>query len=125
MTNEEAKKFAYDSYVTAFDIGNEHLIDQYFSPDLEMYNHSVNRNYNLQQIKLGSAEFQKKYLELKSVIKDVIAEGNRIAFRVEHNAFFVPDDEYVNMDVMNLYELEDGKVKAWRVWFTHDAREVG
>lgn len=38
-------------------------------------------------------------------------EGNRIAFRAEQHDFFVPDDEYVNMNVMNLYTLVDDKVK--------------
>ncbi len=31
------------------------------------------------------------------------------------------DDEYVNMDIMNLYKLIDGKVKKWRLWFSQDA----
>lgn len=49
-----------------------------------------------------------KYRDLKSEIKDIIVENNHIAFRVEQHAFFVPDDEYVNMDVINLYKLIDG-----------------
>lgn len=121
MTNEEARKFAYDSFVTAFEAGNEDIIDKYFTSDLEFYNHSVARNYSLQQIKLSVLEVHKKYHNLKSEVKDVIVEGNRIAFRVEQHAFFVPDDEYVTMDVMNLYTLVDGKVKEWRLWFTQDA----
>lgn len=120
MTNEEAKKFAFDSFVTAFEAGNEHIIDRYFTSDLEMYNHSVARHYSLQQIKLSVLEVHKKYQDLKSEVKDVIVEGNCIAFRVEQHAFFVPDDEYVNMDVMNLYKLTDGKVKEWRLWFSQD-----
>jgi hypothetical protein len=121
MTNEEARKFALDSFVTAYEAGNEHIIDRYFASDLEMYNHSVCRSYSLHQIKLSVLEVHKKYRDLKSEVKDVIVEGNRIAFRVEQHAFFVPDDEYVNMDVMNLYTLVDGKVKDWRLWFTQDA----
>ncbi len=120
MTNDEAKKFAFDSYVTAFEAGNEYLINQYFTDDVEMFNHSVTRTFNLQQIKLGVQEFHKKYRDLKSVIKDVIVEGDCIAFRVEHHAYFVPDDEYVNMDVMNLYKLVNGKVSVWKLWFTQD-----
>ena len=120
MTNEEAKKFAFDSFVNAFEAGNEHLIDRYFSSDLEFYNHSVARSYSLEQIKLSVLEVHKKYRDLKSAVKDVIVEGDRIAFRVEQHAFFVPDDEYVNMDVMNLYTLVEGKVKEWRLWFTQD-----
>jgi len=120
MTNEEARKFALDSFVTAFEAGNEHIIDQYFADDLKMYNYSVSRSYSLHQIKLSVLEVHKKYQDLKSAIKDVIVEGDRIAFRVEQHAFFVPDDEYVNMDVMNLYMLVDGKVKEWRLWFNQD-----
>lgn len=118
MTNEEARKFAFDSYVTAFEAGNEHMIDQYFAADLELYNHSVVKNYSLHQIKLSVLEFHKKYRDLKSEVKDVIVEGNRIAFRVEHHALFVPDDEYVSMAVMNLYKFTGGKVKEWRLWFS-------
>lgn len=121
MTTEEAQKFVFDSFVTAFESGNEHLIDQYFDADLEFYNHSVARNYSLQQIKSSALKVHKKYLDLKSELKDVIVQDNRIAFRVEQHAFFVPDDEYVNMDVMSLYKLVDGKVKEWRLWFSQDA----
>lgn len=121
MTNEEARKFAFDSFVTAFEAGNEHMIDQYFAADLEFCNHSVAKNFSLHQIKLSVLEVHKKYRDLKSEVNDVIVEGNHIAFRVEQHAFFVPDDEYVNMDVMNLYKLVDGKVKEWRLWFSQDA----
>ena len=118
MTNIDARKFAFDSFVTAFEAGNEQMIDQYFAADLEFRNHSVAKNYSLDQIKMSVLEVHKKYRDLKSDVKDVIVEGNRIAFRVEQHAFFVPDDEYVNMDVMNLYKLVDGKVKEWRLWFS-------
>tara|TARA_R110000868_G_scaffold318028_1_gene578816 strand:- start:27482 stop:27865 length:384 start_codon:yes stop_codon:yes gene_type:complete len=120
MTHEEARKFAFDSFVTAFEAGNEDTIEHYFTSDLEFYNHSVARSYSLQQIKLSVLEVHKKYRDLKSEVKDVIVEDNRIAFRVAQHAFFVPDDEYVNMDVMNLYTLVDGKVSEWRLWFSQD-----
>lgn len=120
MTNDEARTFVFDSFVTAFEAGNEHMIDQYFASDLECRNHSIAKNYSLEQIKFSVLQVHKKYKELKSVIKDVIAEGNRIAFRVEQHAFFVPDDKYVNMDVMNVYDVVDGKVKGWRLWFHQD-----
>ena len=86
--------------------------------DLKFRNHSVAKDYSLDQIKLSVLEVHKKYQDLKSEVKDVIVEGNRIAFRVEQHAFFVPDDEYVNMDVMNLYRLIDGRVIEWRLWFS-------
>lgn len=118
MTNEEALRFAYDSYVTAFEVGNEHLIDDYFDEDLELCNHSVAKNYQMQAIKSGALEFYKKYRDLKSEIKDVIVQENRIAFRVEHQAFFVPDSKQVNIAVMNLYKIEHAKVKEWQLWFS-------
>jgi len=121
MTNEDAIKFAFDSYVRAFEAGNEHMIDQYFATDLELRNHSVARNYNLHEIKSSVLKVHQKYQNLKSVVKDVIVEGNRIAFRAEQHAFFVPDNEYVNMNVMNLYTLVDGKVKEWQLWFNQNA----
>lgn len=121
MTNEEARKFAFDSFVMAFEAGNEKMIDQYFAADLEFRNHSVAKNYSLEQIKMSVLEVHKKYQDLKSEIKDVIVQGDRLAFRVEQHAFFVPDDEQVNMDVMNLYKLVDGKVTEWRLWFSQDA----
>jgi limonene-1,2-epoxide hydrolase len=120
MTNEEARKFVYDSFVTAFAAGNESMIDDYFAADLEFRNHSIAQTYSLNQIKVSVLEVHKKYQNLKSEVKDVIVEYNRIAFRVEQHALFVPDDEYVNMDVMNLYKLTDGKVKEWRLWFYQD-----
>lgn len=118
MTNEEARKFAFDSYVTAFEAGNEHMIDQYFSANLKFCNHSVAKHYSLYQIKLSVLEFHKKYRDLTSEIKDLIVQDDRIAFRVEHSALFVPDDEYVRMAIMNLYKITNGKVNEWRLWFS-------
>ena len=66
----------------------------------------------------------KKYQNLKSDIKDVIVEGNRIAFRAKQHAFFVPDDKQVNMDVMNVYTLVDGRVKEWQLWFKQEVDSV-
>ena len=121
MTNEEAKDFAFTSFVTAFEAGNEIMIEQYFAADLELCNHSVAKNFNLNQIKTSVLEVHKKYRDLSSKIKDIIVEGNCIAFRVEQSAFYVPDEEYVTMDVMNLYKLANGKVKEWRLWFSQSA----
>lgn len=121
MTHAEARKFAYDSFVIAFEAGNESIIDQYFTSDLEFYNHSVARSYPLQQIKLSVLEVHKKYRHLKSEITDVVVEDDRIAFCVEQHAFFVPDNQYVTMAVMNLYKLVNGKVKEWKLWFTQNA----
>jgi limonene-1,2-epoxide hydrolase len=124
MTNIEARKFAVDSFITAFEAGNEQMIDQYFASDLKFRNHSVAKNYSLDQIKMSVLEVHKKYRDLKTEVKDVVVEGNRIAFRVEYQAFFVPDDEHVNMDVMNLYTLADSKVKEWRLWFVQRAADI-
>ncbi len=62
---------------------------------------------------------QKIFKDLKSEIKDVIAEDDRIAFRVEQNALFFkhnPEGEQIKLDAMNLYKLENGKVKEWQIW---------
>ncbi|OGT60226.1 MAG: hypothetical protein A3E85_01740 [Gammaproteobacteria bacterium RIFCSPHIGHO2_12_FULL_45_12] len=62
---------------------------------------------------------QKIFKDLKSEIKDVIADEDRIAFRVEQNAIFYkhnPDGIQVKLDAMNLYKLESGKVKEWQIW---------
>jgi hypothetical protein len=121
MTNEEATKFAFNSYVRAFEAGNEHMIAQYFAADLAFRNHSIAKSFNLDEIKTSVLKVHQKYQNLKSAIKDVMVEDNRIAFCAEQHAFFVPDDGYVNMDIMNLYTLDDGKVKEWRLWFTQHA----
>ncbi len=121
MTNEEAIKFAFNSYVRAFEAGNEHMIDQYFAADLAFRNHSVAKNFSLNEIKSSVLKVHQKYRNLKSVVKDVMVEGDRIAFRAEQHAFFAPDDRCMNMDVMNLYTIVNGKVKEWRLWFTQNA----
>jgi hypothetical protein len=62
---------------------------------------------------------QKIFKDLKSEIKDVIADEDRIAFRVEQNAIFYkhnPDGIQIKLDAMNLYKLESGKVKKWQIW---------
>jgi hypothetical protein len=116
MTNNDAHKFAFDSFVTAFTRGNEHMIDQYFDSDLILFNHSVSKQFDLNGLKSRLPNIHKKYQDLKSEIKDVIVENNRIAFHVRQNAFSVTDNKYFTADVMNLYKLSDGKVKEWQIW---------
>lgn len=116
MTNDDANKFAFDSFVTAFLPGNEHMIDQYFDSDLILYNHSVSKKFDLNNLKLRLPNIHKKYRDIKSEIKDVIVENDRIAFYVKQNVFSVPDNKHITLDVMSLYKLSNGKVKEWQIW---------
>lgn len=124
MCNEElfdgfAHKFAYDSFVTAFEPGNEQMLDKYFSSDLIMFNHTMSKQLDLNDLKSRLPVIHNIFKDLKSEIKDVTTEEDRIAFRVEQNAIFtkhVPDGVQVKLDVMNLYKLESGKVKEWQIW---------
>lgn len=114
-----AHKFAFDSFVTAFERGNEHLLDKYFASDLIMFNHAMAKQLDLNDLKSRLPHLQKIFKNLKSEIKDVIADDNRIAFRVEQNAMFYKDKPagaQVKLDVMNLYKLENGEVKEWQIW---------
>ena len=114
-----AHKFVFDSFVTAFAPGNEQMLDQYFASDLIMFNHAMSKQLDLNDLKSRLPNLQKILKDLKSEIKDVIADENRIAFRVEQNAMFFkhrPEGEQVKLDVMNLYKLESGKVKEWQIW---------
>ena len=73
----------------------------------------------LMTLKSRLPNLQKIFKDLKSEIKDVIADEDRIAFRVEQNAIFYehnPDGIQVKLDAMNLYKLESGKVKEWQIW---------
>ena len=117
MTHNDANQFAFDSFVTAFSPGNEQMLDQYFASDLIMFNHSVSKQFDLNDLKSRLSNIHKKYKDLKSEVKDVIAGEDRIAFRVEQNAMYTPDGIQVRLDAMNLYKLESGKVKEWRIWF--------
>ena len=125
MTNIDANKFAFDSFVTAFAPGNEHLIDHYFDSALILFNHSVSKQYNLNDLKSRLPNIHKKYQNLNSELKDVIVENNRIAFHVKQHVFSVSENKHVTLDIMNLYTLSDGKVKEWRMWenYNHDKRE--
>ena len=114
-----AHKFAFDSFVTAFAPGNELMLDNYFASDLIMFNHAMSKQLDLNDLKSRLPNLQKIFKDLKSEIKDVIADEDRIAFRVEQNAMFYkhrPDGVQVKLDVMNLYKLETGKVKEWQIW---------
>lgn len=114
-----AHKFAFDSFVTAFAPGNEQLLDKYFSSELIMFNHAMSKQLDLNDLKSRLPNLQKIFRDLKSEVKDVIADEDRIAFRVEQNAIFtkhIPDGVRVKLDVMNLYKLEGGKVKEWQIW---------
>ncbi|MES2217616.1 MAG: MerR family transcriptional regulator [Pseudomonadota bacterium] len=114
-----AHKFAFDSYVTAFESGNEKMLDKYFASDLIMFNHTMSKQLDLNDLKSRLSYLQKIFKDLKSEIKDVTAEEDRIAFRVEQNAIFTkhkPEGVQVRLDVMNLYKLASGKVKEWQIW---------
>jgi hypothetical protein len=93
------------------------MLDQYFASDLTLFNHSVSKKFNLDDLKSRLPNIHKKYIELKSQIKDVIVDNDRIAFHVEQKAFYVPDNTRVKMDVMNFYKISNGKVKDWQIWF--------
>jgi hypothetical protein len=124
MANNDAKKFAFASFVTAFTPGNEHMIDQYFNSDLILFNHSVSKQFNLNDLKSRLPKIHKKYQDLKSEIKEIIVENNHIAFHVKQNAFSVHAHKHITLDIMNLYKLYDGKVKEWQIWenFNQDKR---
>ncbi|MBV9575523.1 MAG: MerR family transcriptional regulator [Gammaproteobacteria bacterium] len=114
-----AHKFAFDSYVTAFAPGNEQMLDKYFSSDLIMFNYAMSKQLDLMDLKSRLSNLQKIFKDLKSEIKDVIADEDRIAFRVEQNAMFYkykPEGVQIKLDAMNLYKLESGKVKEWQIW---------
>lgn len=124
MRNEElfvgfAHQFAFDSFVTAFEPGNEKMLDAYFASDLIMVNHAMAKNLDLNNLKSRLPRLQTLLKDLTSEIKDVIADENRIAFRVEQKAKFykhTPEGKHVKLDVMNLYKLDSGKVKEWQIW---------
>lgn len=121
MTNKDAVKndrdtFAFDSFVTAFAPGNEYLIDQYFDPNVILFNHSVSKQFNLNDLKSRLPGIHKKYQDLKSEIKDVIIQNDHIAFHVKQRAFYVEKNKHVTMDIMNLYKLSNGKIKEWHMW---------
>jgi DNA-binding transcriptional MerR regulator len=114
-----AHQFAFDSFVTAFAPGNEQMLDNYFASDMIMFNHAMSKQLDLSDLKSRLPNLQKIFKNLKSEVKDVTAEEDRIAFRVEQNAIFtkhVPEGVQVKLDVMNLYKLENGKVKEWQIW---------
>lgn len=114
-----AHQFAFDSYVTAFAPGNEHMLDKYFSSDLIMFNHAMSKQLDLNNLKSRLPVIHKIFKDLKSEIKDVFADEDRIAFRVVQNAMFYkhePNGVKVKLDAMNLYKLESGKVKEWQIW---------
>jgi hypothetical protein len=100
------------------------MLDQYFSSDLVLTNHSVSKKFDLNDLKSRLPNIHKKYQNLKSEIKDVIVENDRMAFHVKQQAFFTPDNIHVTMDVMNIYKLSNGKVKEWQIWFTQSADEA-
>jgi len=112
-------QFAFDSYVTAFAPGNEQMLDKYFSSNLIMFNHAMSKQLGLNDLKSRLPDLQNMFKGLKSEIKDVIANEDRIAFRVEQNALFTkhtPVGKQIRLDSMNLYKLESGKVKEWQIW---------
>ena len=114
-----AYEFAFHSYVTAFSPGNEHLLDHYFDPNLVMINHAMSKKLDLNDLKSRLPNLQNLFKDLKSEIKDIFAEKDRIAFRVEQTALFykhTPDGVRIKLDAMNLYKLESGKVKEWQIW---------
>ena len=82
-------------------------------------NHAMSKQLDLGDLKSHLPNLHKIFKDLKSEIKDVIADEDRIAFRVEQKAMFYkhkPNGVQVRLDSMNLYKLESGKVKEWQIW---------
>ncbi len=114
-----AHQFAFDSFVTAFEPDNEKLLDKYFASDLIMFNHTMSKQLDLNDLKSRLPVIHKIFKDLKSEVKDVTTEEDRLVFRVEQHAMFykhAPEGVQVKLDVMNLYKLESGKVKEWQIW---------
>jgi len=114
-----AHQFAFDSFVTAFEPGNDSMLDNYFASDLIMFNHSMSKQLNLNDLKSRLPTIHTIFKDLKSEVMDVTVEEDRMAFRVEQNALFyknAPEGLPVKLDVMNLYKLDNGKVREWKIW---------
>jgi len=95
------------------------MLDHYFDSNLIMFNHAMSKQLDLNDLKSRLPNIQKMFKNLKSEIKDITADDNRIAFRVEQNAMFykhLPEGVPVKLDVMNLYKLENSKVREWQIW---------
>ena len=79
----------------------------------------MSKQLGLNDLKSRLSDTQKMFKDLHSEIKDVIADEDRIAFRVEQKAKFFkhkPEGVQVKLDVMNLYKLVNGRVKEWQIW---------
>lgn len=114
-----AHKFAFDSYVTAFAPGNDYMLDRYFASDLIMFNHAMAKQLYLNDLKSILPNIHRVFNELQSEIKDVIADEDRMAFRIVQNAIFTkhnPKGVKIRLDSMNFYKLKNGKVKEWQIW---------
>lgn len=116
MTHFNALKFAFESFVTAFEPGNQQMLDYFFSSDVILINHSHSKQFTLDQIKTKLPNIQKKFQHLTSEIKDLILSEDKLAFRASQRAFYMPENQFVTFDTMNIYQLAKNKVSEWQIW---------
>lgn len=124
MTREEALRFATESFVKAFEVGNEALIDKHFAQELVCINHTANKKFNLMQLKEKLPRIHAFFQNLESHIDELIYDGDKMGFHVKQKAFYTPDNTHVTMDVMNLYKFSGTKVSEWHIWSTHNPTNV-
>lgn len=116
MHSSEALEFITNSFIIAFEKGNENLIDKYFDPALVFYNHSIGKHFTLNQIKTSAKIANDKYQNLSSKIKDIFVKDNKISFNIEQKAIYTPEKKNVEMEIISTYTLFDKKVKLWSLW---------
>lgn len=78
-------------------------------------NHFISKQLDLNDLKSRLPNLQTLFRDLKSEVKDVITDDDRLAFRVEQNALFFkhnPEGIHVKLDVIIYINLKVVKLKS-------------
>jgi predicted ester cyclase len=113
--SERNKKILIEYIERVWNEGDVSVIDQYAHPDWFSKGLRLDGTLEgLEGIRRNVLETRKALKNLKITIKDIIAEGNKVASRIVITGINSETEKNVYVDEMMIHEFLDGKVK--RVW---------
>ena len=103
-------------FIHAFCRFNADELIEYFAPDAVYHNIPLPILRGRDEIYESLKGLPKRFKELKVEILHQIASGN-IVMNERIDYFTFPDGRQVALPIAGIFEMQNGKIKAWREYF--------
>jgi len=121
VSAQETEALGHRYFEEAWGKGNLAAVDEFMAPDYVEHQIRDNRLPGRDSLKHLIAKFHKAFPDLKSVLYDIFARGDRVAFRWgvsgTHLGDWVgtpPTGNHITVTGMSIYRIADGKaVEGW------------